>query len=213
MSPKSTKDTLKINSYLSSYKQLPKGQLLDKKEFTTVPMLNVDNRKLKINERSKCLNEGTKAKNKSEYLTIKDGCGSSTKKLELSQPKDVTESNFYITRTTKNSLKKEFNFPNSGIVTPKKNIFCNSLYSPEWFHIMDKPVNQIPPEKSPTFHGTLTYLSKAQGWITVTPKHKNRNKTLEKEKIVIFNINLVEWRCKENNRTNARMDANSCDKT
>jgi len=63
-------------------------------------------------------------------------------------------------------------------------VFYNCASSPDWFHILEKPESNIAPEKAPTFNGTLTYLSKAQGWITVTPKNKDRRKTLEKAKIV-----------------------------
>jgi len=58
--------------------------------------------------------------------------------------------------------------------------------APEWFGVLEKPASKIAPEKAPTFNGTLTYLSKIQGWITVTPKNKNRSRPLEKAKIVIF---------------------------
>ncbi len=56
--------------------------------------------------------------------------------------------------------------------------------APNWFGVLEKPSSKIPPENAPTFNGTLTYLSKIQGWITVTPKHKNRSRPLEKAKIV-----------------------------
>lgn len=50
--------------------------------------------------------------------------------------------------------------------------------------MLDKPASHVPPEKAANFNGTLTYFSRAQGWITVTPRHKDRNKPLEKIKIV-----------------------------
>jgi len=66
-------------------------------------------------------------------------------------------------------------------------VFYNSECAPDWFKVLDKPENQKGPEQSPTFHGTVTYLSSAQGWITVTPKNKDRHKPLEKTRPVFCN--------------------------
>lgn len=51
---------------------------------------------------------------------------------------------------------------------------------PEYMRILDKPQNKVEPSNSIGFDGTITVVSKAQGWITVTPKGKNRNKPVEK---------------------------------
>ena len=66
----------------------------------------------------------------------------------------------------------------------RPHVFYNTESAPDWFKILDKPANQVAPETSPTFNGTLTCLSRAQGWVTVTPKNKNRNKPLERAGVV-----------------------------
>ena len=52
--------------------------------------------------------------------------------------------------------------------------------TPEYFRILDKPQNKVDPCSSKGFDGTMTIISKNQGWITVTPKNKNRKKPVEK---------------------------------
>lgn len=52
--------------------------------------------------------------------------------------------------------------------------------TPDYFRIMDRPQNQVDPTNSKAFDGTMTIVSRNQGWITVTPKNKNRKKPVEK---------------------------------
>ena len=68
----------------------------------------------------------------------------------------------------------------------KKHTFLTGgteMYSktmPEYMRTLEKPQNQVEPSSSVGFDGTITIVSKAQGWITVTPKGKNRKKPVEK---------------------------------
>lgn len=50
---------------------------------------------------------------------------------------------------------------------------------PDYFRVLDNPNNKIP-LASHGVDGMVTVISKNQGWITVTPKHQNRKKPLEK---------------------------------
>jgi hypothetical protein len=52
--------------------------------------------------------------------------------------------------------------------------------TPDYFRILDRPENQVDPVTSKGFDGTMTIVSRNQGWITVTPKNKNRKKPVEK---------------------------------
>lgn len=52
--------------------------------------------------------------------------------------------------------------------------------TPEYLRILDRPQNQVDPTNTKGFDGTMTIVSRNQGWITVTPKHKNRKKPVEK---------------------------------
>lgn len=52
--------------------------------------------------------------------------------------------------------------------------------TPDYFRILEKPQNQVDPTHSKGFDGTMTIVSRNQGWITVTPKNKNRKKPVEK---------------------------------
>jgi len=51
---------------------------------------------------------------------------------------------------------------------------------PDYMRIMEKPQNQIDPSCSKGFDGTITVISKTKGWLTVTPKNKNRKMPVEK---------------------------------
>lgn len=52
--------------------------------------------------------------------------------------------------------------------------------TPDYLRILERPGNQADPSQSKGFDGTMTIISRNQGWITVTPKNKNRNKPVEK---------------------------------
>lgn len=57
-----------------------------------------------------------------------------------------------------------------------------SKNAPSWFGVLDKPSNKVDLSSG----DSLTYLSKIQGWITVTPRNRNRRKPLEKLRNVIY---------------------------
>ncbi len=58
-------------------------------------------------------------------------------------------------------------------------VFNPSPESPSWFQIHEQPnVKASDLTQAPGFDGTLTLLSRINGWITVTPKDKNRSKRL-----------------------------------
>jgi hypothetical protein len=52
--------------------------------------------------------------------------------------------------------------------------------TPDYFRILEKPQNQVDPTNAKGFDGTMTVVSRIQGWITVTPRTKNRKKPVEK---------------------------------
>ena len=52
--------------------------------------------------------------------------------------------------------------------------------TPDYFRILEKPQNQVDPTSGKGFDGTMMIVSRNQGWITVTPKNKNRKKPVEK---------------------------------
>lgn len=52
--------------------------------------------------------------------------------------------------------------------------------TPDYLRILERPENQVDPTTSKGFDGTMTIVSRNQGWITVTPKNKNRKKPVEK---------------------------------
>ena len=52
--------------------------------------------------------------------------------------------------------------------------------TPDYLRILERPQNQVDPCSSKGFDGTMTIVSRNQGWITVTPKNKNRKKPVEK---------------------------------
>ena len=59
----------------------------------------------------------------------------------------------------------------------------NQIYSktiPDYMRIMEKPANKVEPSAFQGFDGTITVVSKAQGWITITPRGRNRKKPVEK---------------------------------
>lgn len=51
---------------------------------------------------------------------------------------------------------------------------------PNYFTSLDHQKNRADPTKAAGFDGTMTIISRNQGWITVTPKHKDRKKPVEK---------------------------------
>lgn len=55
-----------------------------------------------------------------------------------------------------------------------------SKTTPDCFRILENKNNQNKVENAKNFDGTMTIISRNQGWITVTPKHKNRQKPVEK---------------------------------
>ena len=58
-------------------------------------------------------------------------------------------------------------------------VFNPSPESPSWFQIHEQPnVKAADLSQAPGFDGTLTLLSRINGWITVTPKAKNRSRRL-----------------------------------
>ena len=73
----------------------------------------------------------------------------------------------------------------------RRKITETSKAAPPWFGVLDKPSNKVLPETSKSFDGTLSYLSKIQGWITVTPRRKNRCKPLEKLHIVFYKCDVA----------------------
>lgn len=51
---------------------------------------------------------------------------------------------------------------------------------PDYMRVLERPGNNVDPCTSKGFDGTMTIISRNQGWITVTPKNKNRKKPVEK---------------------------------
>lgn len=140
-------------------------------------------KKEKAKERLKSINEGNEVSNVKDFENAKTSLSSSNYAKSMSNL--LKDNDFYVSKMPQEKhYAKEKNQPTPLGTTA----FRNSAFCPDWFYVRERPENQILPEKSPTFNGTLTYLSKAQGWITVTPRNKNRNKPLEKERIVTSNI-------------------------
>lgn len=52
--------------------------------------------------------------------------------------------------------------------------------TPEYLRTLDNPKNIADPTKAIGFNGTITVISKNQGWITIDPKNPDRKKPVEK---------------------------------
>ena len=62
---------------------------------------------------------------------------------------------------------------------PTNGVFDSSDDGPDWFKIKENQlVKDHDIQKSQGFDGTLTILSRISGWITVSPKSRNRSKRL-----------------------------------
>lgn len=154
--------------------------------------MKLERKMQKIIERRKTINSGNQVYSQTDFDKLK-GQGNKSTGVVTGKP-DINDNFLYISRNehlyrrAKNSQGKSKDYAaeyNIYIAINRcQQITDTSKDCPNWFGVLEKPCNQIPPEKAPTFNGTLTYLSKIQGWITVTPKHKNRTRPIEKMKIV-----------------------------
>lgn len=62
---------------------------------------------------------------------------------------------------------------------PESTLYDPSENCPDWFQIKKRDlVRNADITKTENFDGTVTLLSKITGWITVTPKRKNRSKRM-----------------------------------
>ena len=67
----------------------------------------------------------------------------------------------------------------STVYPRKADPFGTSPDCPDWFKINEKPsVTRADLTKAPGFDGTITLLSRINGWITVTPEDRNRARRL-----------------------------------
>jgi len=80
------------------------------------------------------------------------------------------------------------------LIRNRVRITKTSKDAPGWFGVPHKPPTKI----AYPSNGTLTYLSKIHGWITVTPRSKNRRKAIENTRNVRIQILGIEWRCNKN---------------
>jgi hypothetical protein len=153
-------------------------------EFRTVPMMELERKKSKIIEQKKCVSMTPMARNSKEFEKLKAEIKDNSVSRVIDRIKEMKFNDFFISDTGREFKRRRFSTkPENHTLLQRTN--RNSFGSPEWFHVLDKPQNQISPAKSPAFDGTLTILSKAQGWITVTPAQKSRRKPLEKLKEVL----------------------------
>ena len=62
---------------------------------------------------------------------------------------------------------------------PARSLYDPSSEGPEWFQVKNQPLYQNSDiSKAPNYDGTVTMLSRISGWITVTPRRRNRAKRL-----------------------------------
>ncbi len=154
-------------------------------------MMGVERRKTKILARASLGNFGREVITHADFDRAK--AVDAQNRTSTAEKRELKDNYLYVTRSefqyrkAKAGRERESLEPYPPL--PKKwsnrrKITETSRDAPGWFGVLDQPASKVPPEKSSTCNGTLTYLSRIQGWITVTPKHKDRSRPLEKAKIV-----------------------------
>eukprot|EP00826_Nyctotherus_ovalis_P034548 TRINITY_DN2891_c0_g1_i1.p1 TRINITY_DN2891_c0_g1~~TRINITY_DN2891_c0_g1_i1.p1 ORF type:complete len:318 (+),score=50.08 TRINITY_DN2891_c0_g1_i1:77-1030(+) len=135
------------------------------------------------------ISEGTEVKSLAQFDQAKSSPSSSKTGKRLDKNFLYTTRNAYDYKLAQEKMKQGFKY--------KPQIFGVSENAPEWFRVLDKPSNKNRPENSPACNGTLTYISRSQGWITVDANTKNRCDNLEKmrpfNKIRQTSILMPEW--------------------
>lgn len=119
------------------------------------------------------------------YLTLRSGSSASNKRLSQAgyqQLKGLRDSSVptgtAVPKAWLYATKSEAAFARKHS-TSHVDVFNPSPESPSWFQVHEQPyVKAADLSQAPGFDGTLTLLSRINGWITVTPKAKNRSKRL-----------------------------------
>lgn len=138
------------------------------------------------------ISEAAEAKSLAQFDQARNSPSSSKTGKRLDNNFLYTTRNAYDYKLAQEKMKQGFKYKYYLWIKFRPQIFGVSENAPEWFRVLDKPSNKNRPENSPTSNGTLTYISRSQGWITVDANTKNRCDNLEKVRPVIMLSSLVQ---------------------
>lgn len=105
-----------------------------------------------------------------------DSKRSSKSQIRSSRGKQIAESMLRTTNCENNYYKNTKHL----YMTQEQKPGPYQTTMPDYFRIRENPKNNVDASKATGFDGTMTVVSRTRGWLTVTPKNKNRKKPVEK---------------------------------